>query len=72
MSLEKLKKIGSIVLILLGAIALLIELGASTKNYYIQSFGILCLMSGLFMVNMTLSSRSTEEQDTISKIEEEE
>ncbi|KAA1245504.1 hypothetical protein [Aquimarina sp. RZ0] len=69
----KLKKVGSILLIVIGALALIIELGSSQKNYYIQSTGIICLMLGLFLVNSGLSSRTAQEEDMYqTDVEEEE
>lgn len=69
----KLKKIVSILLIVIGALALLTELGSSQKNYYTQSVGIICLMLGLFLVNSGLSSRSVQEEAMYQKdVEEEE
>lgn len=56
----KLKKIISFLLISVGAVLLISEIGSVTKNYYMQSGGIICLMTGLFLVNTTLSSRFTD------------
>ncbi|MBQ4821246.1 hypothetical protein [Aquimarina sp. MMG016] len=66
----RIKKVIGILLICIGAIALVTEIGTQTKNYYIQSVGIICLMLGLFWVNTTLASRSRIESKTY--IEEEE
>lgn len=54
----KLRKIASLLLILIGSVLLIIELGAAKKNYYMQSVGIVSLMIGIFSVNTSLSSRS--------------
>jgi len=54
----KLRKIASLLLILIGAVLLIIELGSVQKNYYMQSIGIVSLMIGIFSVNTSLSSRS--------------
>ena len=72
MNKTKLKKICSIILIIVGAVVLIIELAASTKNYYMQSFGIICLMVGLFVTNTGVSSKFTENNATFSSISDEE
>lgn len=72
MNKTKLKKIFSVVLIIGGAILLILELASSTKNYYLQAIGIICLMSGLFMVNTSVSSRFEEIDITVSEVSEEE
>ncbi|MDH7446847.1 hypothetical protein [Aquimarina sp. 2201CG14-23] len=71
----KLKKIISLLLIVGGAVLLISEIGASQKNYYLQSVGIVCLMSGLFLINTSLLSRSNEQSVDVSRkesLEEEE
>jgi len=69
----KLKKIVSILLILGGGILLIIELTATKKNYYVQTAGIICLMSGVFLVNTNVSSKSINDtQDTSENYQEEE
>ncbi|SHI49992.1 hypothetical protein [Aquimarina spongiae] len=59
----KLKRVLSLLLILMGAIALISEIASVQKNYYIQSVGVVLLMLGLFMVNTKLSSKSEVEQE---------
>ncbi len=59
----KLKRVLSLLLILMGAIALISEIASTQKNYYIQSIGVVLLMLGLFMVNTKLSSKSEVEQE---------
>ena len=56
----KWKKIISFLLISIGAILLIIEIGAAQKNYYYQSAGVVCLMTGVFLVNTTVASKSKE------------
>ncbi|WP_299902829.1 hypothetical protein [uncultured Aquimarina sp.] len=68
----KLKRIFSIVLILAGAILLILELASPAKNYYLQAIGIVCLMTGLFIVNTSVSSKSQEIDPALSKVSEEE
>ncbi|GAA0724180.1 hypothetical protein GCM10009430_28460 [Aquimarina litoralis] len=68
----KLKRIFSIVLILGGAIFLILELASSVKNYYLQAIGIVCLMTGLFIVNTAVSSKSEEIDGTLLEVSEEE
>jgi len=70
MDTKKTKKIVKMVLILTGAILLIIEIGSSGKNYYLQSAGIICLMVGLFLLNTTLPSK--EEHKGVEHIDEEE
>lgn len=72
MNKTKLKKICSIILILVGTILLVLELASSTKNYYVQAIGIVCLMSGVFTVNTNVSSKLREKDTIISKTLEEE
>ncbi len=70
---EKLKKYASLFLILIGVIALISEIGVTTKNYYMQSIGVICLMVGAFFINTKLTSRSTERRvDAQEYMEEEE
>ncbi len=58
MDFSKIKKIGSILLILVGGTALIIEIASETKNYYLQSTGVILLMFGLFMVNSKVTSKT--------------
>ncbi len=67
----KLKRIGSTLLIVVGGSALLYELASTTKNYYVQSIGIVCLMGGLFLMNTTLTSRTTDTETNFFEQEEE-
>jgi len=66
---NKLKRVTSALLIMIGAIALIIEMGGENKNFYLQSLGVCCLMVGLFLVNSTLTSRRTKKENP--KVEEE-
>lgn len=68
----KLKKICSLLLITVGAVFLIIEIASSKKNYYLQSAGIVCLMSGIFIINTSVSSRSTNNNVEYLKNNEEE
>ncbi|WP_109301291.1 hypothetical protein [Aquimarina sp. AU474] len=70
MNYNKTKKIASILLIMTGAIALISEIGADIKNYYVQSIGVVVLMLGLFLINSGLSSKTT--LDSKEYFEEEE
>ncbi len=70
MSNFKIKKVASVLMIMIGAIALISEIGAEIKNYYIQSIGVVLLMLGLFLINSGLSSKTT--LDSKKHIEEEE
>ncbi|MHA7059374.1 hypothetical protein ACWGOQ_0019255 [Aquimarina sp. M1] len=54
------KKGASFFLIFLGAVLLVVEIAFAYKNYYMQSMGIICLMTGVFIVNTKVASRSTE------------
>ncbi|WP_449371664.1 hypothetical protein [Aquimarina aggregata] len=63
MNYSKMKKITSVVLIAIGAIALLSEIATSTKNYYIQIVGVIALMLGVFMVNSKVNSKTKHVQD---------
>ncbi|WP_378175847.1 hypothetical protein [Aquimarina sp. SS2-1] len=60
MNKEKVKRIISFLLILIGAILLIIEIASSHKNYYMQSVGIISLMTGVFLVNTSVTSKSQE------------
>ncbi|WP_298320731.1 hypothetical protein [uncultured Aquimarina sp.] len=66
------KKICSLLLITVGAVFLIIEIASSKKNYYLQSAGIVCLMSGIFIINTSVSSRSTNNNVEYLKNNEEE
>ncbi|MBQ0735486.1 hypothetical protein [Aquimarina celericrescens] len=54
----KIKRIGSIAFIVMGAIILVIEIASRNKNYYLQSAGVVLLMLGLFVINSKLTSKS--------------
>ncbi len=60
MNYDRIKKIISILFIVGGGLALITEIAAAQKNYYIQSIGLILLMFGLFLVNSKLSSRFNE------------
>lgn len=53
----KLKRIGSILLICIGAVLLISEIASSVKNYYLQSIGLVLLMIGVFFVNTNVKSK---------------
>ncbi|MBW1296793.1 hypothetical protein [Aquimarina litoralis] len=72
MNKTKLKKICQVVLVLIGTILLIVELGSSTKNYYIQTIGIICLMTGLFIINTGVSSRFDKRDVSVPETSEEE
>ncbi len=63
MKYSKVKKIMSIIIIALGAIALISEISSANKNYYIQSAGLVLLMLGLFLVNATIKSKTDHSTD---------
>ncbi|MBP2832802.1 hypothetical protein J8281_11450 [Aquimarina sp. U1-2] len=56
-----LKKVASLLLVVSGSIALIFEIASTTKNYYLQSLGIVALMLGLYLVNSKLTSTSEKE-----------
>ncbi len=58
MRLMKIKKVVSILLILIGGIALISEIASRNKNYYVQTIGIVALMTGLFIVNTKVKSKA--------------
>lgn len=70
MNYSKIKKIISVLFIVLGTIALISEISSGVKNYYIQIVGVVFLMSGVFLVNTNVKSKT--EVDTYQHIEEEE
>ncbi|MCK8524098.1 hypothetical protein M0D21_21145 [Aquimarina sp. D1M17] len=60
MNYDRIKKIISILFIVGGGLALITEIAAAQKNYYIQSIGLILLMFGLFLVNSKLPSKFNE------------
>ncbi len=70
MSFNKVKKGIKLLLIISGAIVLISEIYATEKNYYLQSFGVICLMLGVFLVNTTVTHKV--EHTTNRDFEEEE
>ncbi len=70
MNRSKVKKIISIFFIVMGAIAVISEISSPVKNYYIQIIGVVFLMSGVFLVNTNVKSKT--EADIYKHIEEEE
>ena len=59
----KIKKVGSVVLICIGAMLLISEIASAVKNYYVQSIGIVLLMLGIFLVNTSIKSKTKIEAD---------
>ncbi|MEW7277121.1 hypothetical protein ABW636_00830 [Aquimarina sp. 2201CG1-2-11] len=59
----KIKKVGSILLICIGAVLLISQIATSVKNYYIQSIGIVLLMLGIFLVNTSIKSKTKVDTD---------
>ncbi len=57
MKFSEIKKIISILLILVGAATLMVEIASKNKNYYLQSAGLVLLMIGLFVVNSKVKSK---------------
>ncbi len=70
MRLLHLKKIIRILLLLAGAVLLITELYATTKNYYLQSAGVICVMLALFLLNITIPYK--EKQNKILDKEQDE
>ncbi|AXT55711.1 hypothetical protein D1815_08095 [Aquimarina sp. AD1] len=68
----KLKKIISFLLILIGAFLLISEIASAKKNYYLQAGGIICLMSGVFLINAKVTSRFPENTTENQEINEKE
>ncbi|WP_108803019.1 hypothetical protein [Aquimarina sp. Aq107] len=60
MNILKVKKIISFLLILIGAFLLISEIASTKKDYYLQAGGIICLMSGVFLINTKVTSRFPE------------
>ncbi|TPN82356.1 hypothetical protein [Aquimarina algicola] len=71
MNSNTIKKVGSVLLIITGAIILLTEMYTATKNYYFQSIGIIFLMIGLFLINSNIKSKSEQNSFIEDKQEEE-
>lgn len=70
MNYNKIKKIGSILFIIIGAIAVISEISSTSKNYYIQSVGVIFLMAGVFLINTNVKSKTEINSDQY--VEEEE
>ncbi len=58
MNTDRNKRLASILFITIGAVAMISEIAATNKNYYIQSIGLIFLMLGLFMVNTKVKSKA--------------
>ncbi len=71
MNFSKLKKIGSVFLIIIGVVALISELASSEKNYYVQSIGFVCLMIGLYTINSKLESKKVKDNFDFNENSEE-
>ncbi len=54
---KNIKKVVSLFIIIVGAVALISEISSEVKNYYIQSAGLILLMLGLFLVNSKIESK---------------
>ncbi|GAA3518237.1 hypothetical protein GCM10022393_35440 [Aquimarina addita] len=52
------KRVASVLLMGIGTILLIIEMISLSKNYYLQSLGIVCLMIGLYLINASITSKS--------------
>ncbi len=70
MNYSRIKRITSILLITMGAVALISEIASMKKNYYIQSMGLVFLMLGLFMINTKVKSKTDTLSDQDYKEEE--
>ncbi len=70
MNYNGIKKIGSVLLIVIGAVALTYEIYATNKNYYVQSAGLVMLMFGLFLVNSTIKPKAEFTQENNTEEEE--
>lgn len=71
MDYKKIKNIGSLLLIVVGAVTLIVEISSPAKNYYLQSIGLILLMSGLFLVNTKVKSKEEIGEVKESNFEEE-
>ncbi|PKV51687.1 hypothetical protein ATE84_3779 [Aquimarina sp. MAR_2010_214] len=70
MNYSKIKKIISILLVVIGAIAIISEISSVTKNYYVQSVGVVFLMLGVFLVNTNVKSKTKIDSDPYLEEEE--
>ena len=70
MNYRRVKKIMSILLVMIGAIALISEISSITKNYYIQSIGVVFLMLGVFLINTNVKSKTKIDSDPYHEEEE--
>ncbi|WP_103067952.1 hypothetical protein [Aquimarina sediminis] len=70
MNYSKIKKVSSILFIVFGAMALMSEIYAVDKNYYVQSVGLIFLMLGVFLINTKVTSKARVNSD--QNFEEEE
>ncbi|WP_106794658.1 hypothetical protein [Aquimarina sp. Aq78] len=71
MNYSRVKKIISILLVIIGAIAMISEISSVTKNYYIQSVGVIFLMLGVFLINTKVKSKTKIDSDPYFEEEEE-
>jgi general stress protein CsbA len=55
---------------MIGAIALISEISSITKNYYIQSIGVVFLMLGVFLINTNVKSKTKIDSDPYHEEEE--
>ncbi len=60
---DKIKRLGSVLFVLVGAAALISEISSANKNYYIQIVGVLLLMLGLFLINSKVKSKTAHDTD---------
>ncbi|WP_438423954.1 hypothetical protein [Aquimarina macrocephali] len=70
MNYSRVKKIISILLVIIGAIAMISEISSVTKNYYIQSVGVIFLMLGVFLINTKVKSKTKIDSDPYFEEEE--
>lgn len=70
MNYNKVKKIISILMMVIGAIAMISEIYSVAKNYYIQSVGVIFLMLGVFLINTNVKSKTKIDSDQYFEEEE--
>ncbi|MFC5044970.1 hypothetical protein ACFSTE_20905 [Aquimarina hainanensis] len=66
---QKIKKYSSFLFVIIGGGLLLYEVSKTDKNYYFQVIGIVLLMSGLFLFNTRITSKTIKEEESFVKEE---
>lgn len=60
---RKIKRLLSIALLTLGAVLLIMELAELSQSYYIQSIGLISLMSGIFLLNTRIQPKKNSAEE---------